>query len=506
MFYWFSPFTLSPDFQQEIAKAGGLLWDSLRDITDKSKLLLIYQPPHELLDQYEAMAEGYEKIRKLSNLGNVQNLHRLICYFSSADTTHDPDHFAEAACDISLPEPEPLEALVTLALLRELPAILDAYIDLEMRAELLHASPDTAYFQRLRQATVAKNVISSFISLSDPSSIIQAREEAELNMLELHSIQEELELVHQVERDNLERIKLADFEIARLSNDLESLSRELEATRAESNGYLLANESLDSTIALLSSENTNLKEELFNGQQVLSQASQNIRVYKEKLQIIFEDLTCRDRDLASARLQLQNVQEQLQALRLADRSKLDRLQSVDLELEKLRDEVESLNHQLINERKEFGLISLNNHNLETTIALLRRDNEHLTVELNNHQHHLAQSLQEVCKYQNNLHNISQELASRDRVLVSVREDADLNLLQLHQMQEELQQVFQDCQAQRLLIEAQKDQLERAAKLLQGFGAQKRVSIIPNQTSIQVLALLEGYRHSLKRAERLLGGF
>jgi hypothetical protein len=232
MFYWFSPFTLPAAIKNEIAQAGGLQWDGLIEVPASFKLFLLYQPPHELLNQAGLIAEGYAQICKYSSQGTVQNLLRLIFPLSSVVCSDDSFQSAEMF-SASLPDPEPLKALVTLALLKESPDVLDAYIDLEMRADLASASPDTTYLQRLRNAAGSMNAISSFNLLNDPSPLMHAREEADLTMLELHSIQEELQEIHLADRDNLERIRASDLEISRLSSELDSLSCELGRTRDE---------------------------------------------------------------------------------------------------------------------------------------------------------------------------------------------------------------------------------------------------------------------------------
>jgi hypothetical protein len=78
--------------------------------------------------------------------------------------------------------------------------------------------------------------------------------------------------------------------------------------------------------------------------------------------------------------------------------------------------------------------------------------------------------------------------------------------QLRQSCEQLEEYFLANQNGRSLIEAQGEQLQRASLLLQRMALLRGIGIgkLP-RASIQLLALLEGYRHSLKRAERLIAG-
>jgi hypothetical protein len=100
----------------------------------------------------------------------------------------------------------------------------------------------------------------------------------------------------------------------------------------------------------------------------------------------------------------------------------------------------------------------------------------------------------------------QECLQRDRIdLDQARERTERLLGSLHQTEEELEHYFLQSQHGRQLADAQRAQLQRAAGLLRRMAALKGIpagSLPP--PPIQVMALLEGYRHSLKRAERLLG--
>jgi hypothetical protein len=502
MFYWFSPFTLLPAIKNEITQAGGLQWDGLIEVPGTIKLFLLYQPPHELLHQAGLIAEGYAQICKYSSQGTVLNLLRLIDPFSSVIFSDDSFQSAETFSG-SLPDPEPLKALVTLAMLKETPDILDAYIDLEMRADLASAPPDTTYLLRLRNAAGSTNAIASFNLLNDPSPVMLAREEAELTMLELHSVQEELQEIYLSDRDNLERIRAADLEVARLSDELDSLSRELGRTRDELISIRSSNKSRDASFTQLDIETKNLREELVSRQQFLAQALQDLGQCQHNLQNTSDQLAIRDQHLASVLHELQLLQTELQALRLEDASKLECIQSYDLELATLRNECKNQAFVIADLHEKLNQLNLASHNQNNAINLLRAENGNLEAEILKLQHQLARSLQDVCDFKQQLQDISQGLASRECDLVSAREDADLTQLQLHQIQEELEHIFLENQAQRFLIDAQKEQLERAARLFQGTGGQKGIPLVSFQPSIQVLALLEGYRHSLKRAERLL---
>lgn len=100
--------------------------------------------------------------------------------------------------------------------------------------------------------------------------------------------------------------------------------------------------------------------------------------------------------------------------------------------------------------------------------------------------------------------MKEELREVEEELVAARERCDACLEQLEQTQVDLELTFQDRQAQHQLNEAQAAAIGEASLLLRRLSALRGVGTEGPSASIQVLALLEGYRHSLKRAERLLG--
>jgi hypothetical protein len=96
------------------------------------------------------------------------------------------------------------------------------------------------------------------------------------------------------------------------------------------------------------------------------------------------------------------------------------------------------------------------------------------------------------------------LTDREEELVTARERCEGVLEQLEQTQVDLELTYQDRQAQHQLNEAQAAAIGEAAQLLRRLAALRGMPTEQASTSVQVMALLEGYRHSLKRAERLLG--
>jgi hypothetical protein len=87
--------------------------------------------------------------------------------------------------------------------------------------------------------------------------------------------------------------------------------------------------------------------------------------------------------------------------------------------------------------------------------------------------------------------------------MEVRNEADLDKLFATQI--ELEEVFSAKKSIQNLCSAQSDAIRRAQDMMQKLAQVKQLHLSGAQPSVQMLALLEGYRHSLKRAERLLLG-
>jgi hypothetical protein len=196
-------------------------------------------------------------------------------------------------------------------------------------------------------------------------------------------------------------------------------------------------------------------------------------------------LASRDTELREARqtaelttLQLHQVQVELEHYFIADRDKLRQLEALDRELVEVRQTKAAQESALVQELEALR------ERLEPRLAEL----EHC-------------------------------LASRDKELREAREAADLSLLQLHQVQEELEHYFLSARASNQLAQAQYEQLQRARRLIVRFHPDVLPTVpypplptvpvlpdlnatMPNHT-LQTEALLSTYAVSLQRASALL---
>lgn len=217
---WYAPFPLAPSLQKCLIGAGlhpGTPGEDTIDLwiyDSPDRLLELWLQdaayPHsfeQLLDNYSSLARRPEEGRLISSwrLGHLEPM-----ALKSWLMGREPALVALAS---AAPQPLPaipaLQAQLVLRLLEEAPNLLDAYLDLELQAELVGQPADSSYLERLHGACPPKALLASCRELYATNHQIEgltamlaeAREEAELTLLQLHQVQEELEHYFLLSRD-----------------------------------------------------------------------------------------------------------------------------------------------------------------------------------------------------------------------------------------------------------------------------------------------------------------
>ena len=207
---WCSPFPQA-DATGEFLASVGLQRCSGPSHALPDSALLLYQP----LDQLLGMATPVD-------LDDLQNW-----YVTLAQTKHHSQALAswrladmdrqglvawlsgERLCPQGSMEPEPptpLTATLALRLLECKPSLLEAYLDLELKAQLAGSTADSNYVQRLQQAATPEALLKAWHQPSKDLAMAEqkcqeALEESELILLQLHQVQEELEHYFLLSRD-----------------------------------------------------------------------------------------------------------------------------------------------------------------------------------------------------------------------------------------------------------------------------------------------------------------
>jgi len=657
MRFWFSPLPLPAAVILELAVAGLEPWPNDQGSPHGDTCLLVYDSPERhiaaaaeteaedgAMFSRETLAEGYShilgsretsgqpllagwRLQRVGGLGLQQ-------WFAGKGPT---SVVGEA-------EPiKPLVASVMLSLLDTQPRLLEAYNDLELQAELLGSEADLTYRQRLHHAIGQADPLSQLlVALQTRKGELQeARHEAESSRLELNKAQEKLVLA---DSQNQQLVETWTREVQSLQGVLEALQQELQsktnnlAQQLQNTEKQLQHSRDDAELTL--QQLHVVQEELNRLVQVDGQKQQlldtrthklqsleaNIHALQQELQPkvhnLEQQLQTREKQLEDSRVaaelalqQLQEVQEELKLLALADGEKqlllenrsqeLQNLSLVRLALQQeLQFKVNNLEQQLqtrekqlqdsrvdaeltlvqlhqaqeeveqlfLTDRQKQQLLETSNHELErlqgnahalqeelqskvnnleqqlqtrekqlqdsrvdaelTLVQLhqVQEEVEHLFLTDRQKQQLLETSNHELQRLQGNVHALQQELKTKvtnlrlqlkrsHRDLREARDDGELTLLQLHQVQEELERYFLQTRAGTQLVEAQADQLKRAKRLMTKLTMKDSslscdmvavaVEVLPpdNQTSqqpsMQAQALLNTYASSLDRASALL---
>jgi hypothetical protein len=252
MTYWYSPFPLPAATVDLLTTTGLEPWPSTKPPAPNADGLLIYDSPDQLVaaamqPTLQQLVEGYRQVLdwsertaqpllahwQLQQLG-PQGLRRWIASRANAG---EPFQAPGA-------QPNPIPSLMGAALLSLIevePQLLEAYLDLELRAELLGREPDLHYRQRLRQGSNQGDVLLQELrhALGAPSELQRqlerqeselktAQEEAELTLLQLHQVQEELEAIVLADREKQQLLDASSTELECLKPRVAELEQQLE--------------------------------------------------------------------------------------------------------------------------------------------------------------------------------------------------------------------------------------------------------------------------------------
>jgi hypothetical protein len=570
MRFWFSTLPLPEALISELVAANLEPWPIDQGSPNGDTCLLVYDSPDRVITaaanaeatiSSAALAESYCELMRCSEASRqpllagwrLERVGRLGLQSWLAGT--------EPSGVVGDTEPiRPLVASVILSLLDTQPQLLKAYSDLELQAELLGSEADLAYRQRLKQAITQDDPLPELLAAlqSDEGELSAARHKAERTRQELQQVQEQqllnrrthgtkglmaniqaLQQWLQPKVANLEQqLENRDRELQQAGDDAERTGQELRQAQKELQQLLLADRQKQQ---LLDTRTQNMVDLQANIQALQEEL-------KPKVEHLEQQLHNRDCELQQTRdeaeltlLQLHQVQEELEQLFLTDRQKQqlldirsDELQSLQANIQALQQElkpkVEHLEQQLHNRdcelqqmRDEAELTLLQLHQVQEELEQLfltdRQKQQLLDIrsdELQSLQANI-QALQQDLQPKVNV--LEQQLHNRDRDLQEARDDAELTLLQLHQVQEELERYFLQSRAGSQLVEAQADQLKRAKRLLSKLAmsdvsqrdavAAVSVEVLPayeptsQQPSLQVQALLNAYAGNLDRASALL---
>lgn len=240
---WFSPFHLPEAIVRQLEERAWLAWNG--QSPPPEGLVLIYLPPHAVLQDPQKLLAGYEQLKGMASLGVLKRAEHPLA--------SDP-----AAASPALAAPRPLEALVALTILREWPAVLDSYLDIELMADLGEQTPDTDYIQRLRKHCRIPPLLQELDNNAIRQRASQLRQE--FHQQQLQRLEQELGESRQDNHRSLEQLQELDQRSRQLSLAAEEgnrreqqLQEEIDRLSSESAGLLENNRRLLERLNLLES-------------------------------------------------------------------------------------------------------------------------------------------------------------------------------------------------------------------------------------------------------------
>jgi len=510
MRYWVTPFQLSATALSTLNEAGLQPWpaEGWSALPDAESLLL-YDSPDRLI----AMVGSAPETESLTALSLLQGYRRLLDWSKRPGQPllaisqlqrlgpqalrswfEDGDDASPSPVS-PLPIP-PLLASVCLSLLVDEPALLDCYHDLELRATLLGRDPDLRYRERLLQAGQQGDALLQVFCAnqrlqaasaelekrlaSRDTELRAAREAAERSLLQLHQVQEELELCFLADAEKQRQLEagVRDLEaLRRIKTAQESHHEESKAAleRAHEAELQVLRLQFETRFAeleqRLAGRDTELREAKETAETTLLQLHQQVQEERDRHSMAEGEkqrqLEARVRDLEELRriktaqesaLELAKTaqasahEQELEALRQRLEPQLaeleQRLISRDTELREAREAAEQSFlqlHQVLEELEHYFLADAEKQRqLEAGVRDLEELRRSKADQESHHeqataaqQRAHAEELQALrLQLEPRLAELEQRLAGRDAELREARETAEMTLLQLHQQVQE----------------------------------------------------------------------
>ena len=455
MRFWFSPLPLPAALISELAAAGLEPWPNNQGSPHGDICLLVYDSPErhiaaaaeaDAVFSSAALAEGYSQLLgcreassqpllagwRLQRVG-VLGLQQWLAGNGHSDVVGDA---------------EPINSLVAsviLSLVDTQPQLLEAYNDLELQAELLGSEADLTYRQRLHQAIVQADPLQQLLAAlqTREGELEQARQEAESTRLELHRVKEELKQLVLADGQRQQMLDTRNDELKSLQENIQALQQELRPK-------------VDSMEQQLQTREKQLQDSRDAAEVTLHQLHQ----VQEELKLLVLADEQKQQLLDIRNQELLRLQERIQALQQELQSKVDNMEKQHKTLEKLlqdtRGDADLTLLQLHQAHEELEQLFLADQQKRQLVDARDQELHNLRAE----HHALEQELQpKVTK-------LEQQIHTRDKQLQDTREAADLSLLQLHQIQEELEQLFVVDRQKQQLLDSRKQELDSLQGQLQ----------------------------------------
>ena len=333
---------------------------------------------------------------------------------------------------------DPLQALVLDSFFNSAPDLLDAYLDLELQAELAQTEVDSSYRQRLRGLLAADPILVSWRAQQQRLSV--SEQELQELAAELASLQAEGQMVReQLQAESQAMREKQQAEVAKLLRELAESNQLLTQSRAETEEQLARNGVLEQELQERVAELTRVQVELADGHQLLTQSRAETEEQRTRNEVLEQEVKERVAELASLQAESLKVREQLQTEIQAMNEQMRHVQEelehyffahqqADDKNKDLVDQFQSLTQQLANCRQELDKSNLRIDDLEDQL-------QQRAVELASTQAE-GQVVRELLQAE--LTNVQEQLAERNKLLTQSRTTSEEQHGRIGVLEQELQ--------------------------------------------------------------------
>ena len=420
---WYSPWPVAASLESHL-KAAGLRRCGEEPEALSSDALIVYSPPDVLLTagaatatappSVDQLAEGYGRIQAFAGRHPLIAAWRL----EALQPETIQQWLAEARpiqTDQAFPSPDPVSALLTKTLLQSRPSLLEAYLDLELMAELAGGDPDTSYLQRVSAAA------------ADPQALLRSWW---LPFQQLHTCLNE-------QAEQVARVEALEGETLQTREEAKGLLKELHQSQAELKRVRLVNQEqrsrvgqLEQTLEVKTTRVADLEADLGQLRQERDGVSQErIAALQER------DAAVQEKEkawfaVADLQYQLAGETAALQLARDGHASLHARSEALEGENRLARQEVARLLLQVDLLREELQRLALQDQEQAAEMGQLRETIEAQTATITDLEADLARINSER----------DASVAELEGETQQARVEAESLLLELHQLQEELERL------------------------------------------------------------------
>ncbi len=333
---WTSPWPVAAPLDAHLRAAGLKRCEERLEALPEDALIL-YFPPDALLAAGMASAQDPPTPQQLATtyrqLQTLYGRHRLISAWRLQGLTPEGirQWLVEASPPLApqpFPEPEPLSALLARTLIEGHPHLLEAYLDLELIAELAGGAPDTAYARRLNKAIADSRALLEHCWLPHQRNQALRQDIADQSAREdaLASESQRAREAETLMRAQLDHAREAQERLTQATHDREARLAQLEQTLASQVSRLLR---LEADLQQVNAERAEALATVADLQPQLAAREEELRRSREAEAVLvarMEELAAENRGaLAEAEQRLRQVQDESEQLFLDGQSQRARI-------------------------------------------------------------------------------------------------------------------------------------------------------------------------------------